>query len=176
MKLLIIGHGRHGKDTVAEYLSARHGLTFKSSSMHCAENVVYPALKDVYGYKSVDECFNDRSNHRSEWYDLIAGYCKDDLARIGREIFEVSDIYCGLRNKREFHAIRNNGLVDYVIWVDRSDYLETEPKSSMSLEPWMADYIIDNNGTLEQLYRNIDDLYDYLTFGDYKDLVNDLLF
>ena len=81
-----------------------------------------------------------------------------------------------MRNKREFHAIRNNGLVDYVIWVDRSDYLETEPKSSMSLEPWMADYIIDNNGTLEQLYRNIDDLYDYLTFGDYKDLVNDLLF
>jgi dephospho-CoA kinase len=45
----------------------------------------------------------------------------------------------------------------------------------MSLEPWMADFIIDNNGTLEQLWRNVDDLYDYLTFGDYKDLVNDLL-
>jgi hypothetical protein len=43
----------------------------------------------------------------------------------------------------------------------------------MTLEPWMADFIIDNNGTLDQLYRNIDDLYDYLAFGEHKDLVND---
>jgi hypothetical protein len=162
MKLLIIGHGRHGKDTVAEYLNTNFDLAFKSSSVHCAENVVYPALKDKYNYDSVHDCFADRHNHRSEWYDLISDYCKNDLARIGREIFEVSDIYCGLRNKREFHAIKNNGIVDYTIWVDRSDWLETEPKSSMSLEPWMADYIIDNNGTLEQLYRNIYDLYQHL--------------
>tara|TARA_R110000868_G_scaffold170370_1_gene405618 strand:- start:182 stop:712 length:531 start_codon:yes stop_codon:yes gene_type:complete len=167
MKLLIIGHGRHGKDTVAEYLSANHGLTFKSSSMHCAEYVVYPALKDRHGYKSLDECYADRANHRSEWYDLIADYCKDDLARIGREIFEVSDIYCGLRNKREFHAIRNNGLVSVAVWVDRSDYLETESKSSMSLEPWMADYVIDNNGTLDQLHKNINDLYSFLSSEKY---------
>lgn len=162
MKLLIIGHGRHGKDTVAEYLDTMFGVRFKSSSVHCAENVVYPILKDKYGYESVHDCFADRSNHRAEWYDLISDYCKDDLARIGREIFEVSDIYCGLRNKREFHAIKNNGLVDYTIWVDRSDWLETEPKSSMSLEPWVADYVIDNNGTLEQLYRNTYELYMYL--------------
>jgi dephospho-CoA kinase len=158
MKLLIIGHGRHGKDTVSEYLQDNYDMQFKSSSMHCAENAVYPVLKERYGYSSVEECYADRHQHRSEWYDLISDYCKDDLARIGREIFKVSDIYCGLRNVREFHSIKNNGLFDYCIWVDRSNYLETEPKSSMSLEPWMADYVIDNNGTLEQLYRNIDDL------------------
>jgi hypothetical protein len=158
MKLLIIGHGRHGKDTVSEYLQNNYGMQFKSSSMHCAENAVYPILKDLYDYSSVEECYADRHQHRSEWYKLISDYCKNDLARIGREIFGISDIYCGLRNIREFHSIKNNGLFDYCIWVDRSDYLETEPKSSMSLEPWMADYVIDNNGTLEQLYRNIDDL------------------
>lgn len=158
MKLLIIGHGRHGKDTVSEYLQDKHGMTFQSSSMHCAANAVYPNLKSVYGYATVEECFSDRHQHRSEWFQLISDYCKDDLARIGREIFQVSDIYCGLRNAREFHAIKNNGLYDYCIWVDRSEFLETEPKSSMSLEPWMADYVIDNNGTLEQLYRNVDDL------------------
>lgn len=159
MKLLIIGHGRHGKDTVAEYLRDKYNLTFKSSSMHCAENVVYPALKDRYGYTSVEECFEDRSAHRAEWFNLISGYCEKDLARIGREIFEVSDIYCGLRNKREFHAIINNALADMVIWVDRSDYLPNEPGDSMSLHPWMADFVIDNNGTLDQFYKNIDDLY-----------------
>lgn len=174
MKLLLIGYGRHGKDTVAEYLRDNHGLTFKSSSMHCAENVVYPALKDMYNYKTIEDCFNDRSNHRAEWYDLISDYCRDDLARIGREIFAVSDIYCGLRNKREFHSIKNNGLVDFTIWVDRSDYLPPEDRSSNTLEPWNADFVIDNNGTLEQLYRNIEDLYNHLAFGDYKDLVLEL--
>lgn len=159
MKLLIVGYGRHGKDTVAEYLCKKHILEFQSSSMHCAERVVFPALKDMYGYETIKECFEDRANHRREWYELISEYCKDDLARIGREIFAVSDIYCGLRNKREFHAIKNNGLFDYAIWVDRSDYLPPEDKSSNTIEPWMADFVIDNNGTLEQLYRNIDDLY-----------------
>lgn len=158
MKLLIIGHGRHGKDTVSEYLRDNYGMQFKSSSMHCAANVAYPTLKDLYGYTSVEECYADRHQHRSEWYQLISDYCKNDLARIGREIFEASDIYCGLRNVREFHSIKNNDLYDYCIWVDRSEFLEMEPKSSMSLEPWMSDYVIDNNGTLEQLYRNIDDL------------------
>lgn len=162
MKILIIGYGRHGKDTVAEYLRDHYGLTFKSSSMHCAENAVFPALRDIYGYSTVEECFADRSNHRTEWYDLISEYCESDPARIGREIFEVSDIYCGLRNKRELHAIRNNGLVDVAIWVDRSDLLPPEDKTSNTLKPWMADFVIDNNGTLEQLYRNIDDLYVYL--------------
>lgn len=175
MKLLIIGHGRHGKDTVAECLRDDYGMTFKSSSMHCAESVVYPVMKWQHSYESVEECYADRHNHRATWFDLIANYCSEDLARIGREIFEVSDIYCGLRNKREFHAIKNNGLVDFTIWVDRSDHLPPEPKDSMSLEPWMADFVIDNNGTLDQLYQNIDDLYNHLAYGDYKDLVLDLL-
>ena len=158
MKILIIGYGRHGKDTVAEYLRNKYGLTFKSSSMHCAENAVFPALCGMYGYSTVEECFADRSNHRKEWYDLISKYCESDPARIGREIFEVSDMYCGLRNKREFHAIRNNDLVDVTIWVDRSDWLPPEDESSNTLKPWMADYVIDNNRDLDELYRNVDDL------------------
>jgi hypothetical protein len=162
MKLLIIGHGRHGKDTVSEYLCEKHHLTFKSSSGHLAEAVVYPALKDMYGYTTVEECFDDRHNHRSEWFNLLADYCGVDAARLGREIFNKSDIYCGLRSWREFNAIKNNGLFDYAIWVDRSDHLPPEPKDSMSLEPWMADFVIDNNGSLEQLERNVKDLYNNL--------------
>ena len=38
----------------------------------------------------------------------------------------------------------------------------------------MADYIIDNNDTLEQLYINVDQLYNYLNFGDYSDILEEL--
>ena len=156
-KILIVGHGRHGKDTMAEYLQDNYGLTYNSSSEFCSENVVFPVLKNLYGYKTHEEAFADRHNHRAEWYDLISGYCKNDPSRLGKEIFRVSDIYCGLRNKREFHSLRNQCVFDYSVWVDRSDHLPPEPKESNSIEQWMCDYTIDNNADLQELYNNIDD-------------------
>lgn len=161
-KLHIIGHGRHGKDTVCDILKQKYQFSFKSSSEFAAERVIYPVLKDTYGYKTPTDCYNDRHAHRAEWHDLIHEYCKLDNARLGREIFAEYDIYCGLRNKTEFHAMRNAGIFDYAIWVDRSNILPLEDKSSMSLENWMADFTIDNNGTLEDLYRNTTILFDRL--------------
>jgi hypothetical protein len=161
-KLLVIGHGRHGKDTVCEILQENYGYDFRSSSHFCAEKLVYPLLKDIYKYSSYEEAYSDRHNHRSEWYNIIHDYCKDDHARLGREIFAEYDIYCGLRNKKEFHAMRNTGIFDYAIWVDRSDYLPPEDPKSMTLQIWMADYVIDNNGNLADLRKNTCDLMDHL--------------
>ena len=61
-----------------------------------------------------------------------------------------------------FHAMKNTGVFDYAIWVDRSDYLPIESKDSMSLEQWMADYTIDNNGTPEDLHFNINELMHHI--------------
>jgi hypothetical protein len=162
LKLLVIGHGRHGKDTVCEILRDKYEYSFESSSQFCNRLFVYDMLKDKYGYADEQECYNDRHNHRAEWYDAICAYNVPDAATLGREIFAEHDIYCGLRNKKEFHAMKNSGVFDYAIWVDRSDYLPLEEKDSMSLEPWMADYVIDNNGTIEDLIHNTSQLMDRL--------------
>jgi hypothetical protein len=161
-KLLVIGHGRHGKDTVCEILRDNYGFGFQSSSEFCARKFIYDELREKYRYNSYEECYRDRHNHRSEWFDMIHNYCRDDYARLGRDIFAEYDIYCGLRNRAEFHAMRNTGVFDYCIWVDRSDHLPPEPRDSMNLEIWMADYVIDNNGTLADLQRSVSDLADYL--------------
>ena len=161
-KLLIIGNARHGKDTVCDILREEFGYSFRSSSDFCAEKFIYDELKVKYGYTSYAQCFEDRHNHRSEWYDMIHEYCRDDYARLGREIFAENSIYCGLRNKSEFHAMRNTQVFDCAVWVDRSDHLPAEDRSSMSLEIWMADYVIDNNGTLEDLKRNTRELVTHL--------------
>ena len=158
LKLLVIGHGRHGKDTVCEILRDKYGYSFESSSRFCSRLFIYNQLKDKYGYASEEDCYADRHNHRAEWYDAICDYNVPDAARLGREIFKEHDIYCGLRNKKEYHAMRNTSVFDYAIWVDRSDYLPPEQKTSMSLEQWMADFTIDNNGTLEELEFNVDQL------------------
>jgi hypothetical protein len=154
-KLLVVGHGRHGKDTVCEMLEV-YGYKFQSSSKFCSELFIYNALKDKYGYKNEDECYTDRHNHRAEWYDMIHNYCSNDLARLGRNLFAEHDIYCGLRNRREFFAMKNEELFDYAIWVDRSDHLPAEDSTSMSIEQWMCDYTLDNNASLDRLERNVE--------------------
>jgi hypothetical protein len=161
-KLLIIGHGRHGKDTVCEMLSNKYAYSFESSSQFCSKLFIFDQLKEKYGYADEEECYADRHNHRAEWYDAICNYNVPDASRLGREIFRAHDIYCGLRNKREFFAMKNTGVFDYAIWVDRSDHLPPESKDSMSLEQWMADFIIDNNGSLDELTFNVDQLMSYL--------------
>ena len=161
-KLLVIGHGRHGKDTVCEILRDSYGYTFESSSKFCSLQFIYNDLKDKYGYANEEECYADRHNHRAEWYNAICDYNIPDAALLGREMFAEYDIYCGLRNKREYYAMKNTGVFDKVIWVDRSDHLPPEGNDSMSLEPWMADYIIDNNGTLGDLAFNVGQLINYI--------------
>jgi hypothetical protein len=161
-KLLVIGHGRHGKDTVCEMLRDKYGYSFESSSKFCSKLFIYDQLKEKYGYSDEEACYADRHNHRTEWYNAICDYNEPDASRLGREIFQAHDIYCGLRNKREFHAMKNTGVFDYAIWVDRSDYLPEESPSSMSLKQWMADYTIDNNGTLAELEFNLEQLINYI--------------
>jgi hypothetical protein len=115
-------------------------------------------LKNKYNYKTEEECYEDRHNHRDEWYNAIVAYNTPNAAKLGTAIFNMYDIYCGLRNKDEFYALYKNRVFDYAIWVDRSKHLPLENESSMSLTMSMADIIIDNNGTLEQLEQQVKDI------------------
>lgn len=159
-KLLVIGHGRHGKDTVCEILRDKYGYTFDSSSRFCSKLFIYNMLKEKYGYKTEEECYHDRHNHRAEWYDAISAFNEEDASSLGKAIFKEHDIYCGLRNGREYEAMKEQHIFDHVIWVDRTDHLPTESKDSMTLEESMADFVIDNNGTLDDLHKRVDALMD----------------
>ena len=159
MKLLIIGHARHGKDTVAEMLSKNFGLTSKASSMAASEIFIYDLLKEKYGYKTPEECFEDRVNHRAEWYDLIVEYNSEDRTRLASKILERYDIYTGMRNSIEIEKCQEKGLFDFVIGVydGRKPH---EPKDSFNIDLWeAADFVIPNGGTLEQLEDKVGKLF-----------------
>jgi hypothetical protein len=162
MKMMIIGHARHGKDTVCEILKQHHGLSWQSSSEAAAASIVYPAMRDVYGYQTVEECLNDRINHRPTWHSLIWEYNRNDPARLARQVYASSDIYCGMRHATELAATRAEHLFDFCIWVDRSQYRAAEGTDSNGVTPAMADYWLDNNGTLADLERNIHHMMDVL--------------
>lgn len=160
LKLLVIGHGRHGKDTVCEMLRDEYNYNFISSSQFCADHFIYNELKDKHGYNTAEECYADRHNHRKLWYDMISDYNLEDPGLLGSEIFKEYDIYCGLRNIREWRKMKQDGTYDVCIWVDRSKHLPPEDESSMSLTKECADVVLDNNGSLDDLRSKLKELID----------------
>jgi len=150
MKVLILGNARHGKDTLAELFNQYFGLTFMSSSQASADFFLYNQLKDKYGYTSSEECFEDRVNHREEWYQAICNYNKDNRARLAQDILSRSDCYVGMRDKEEFNECVKQKLFDLIIWVDASKRLPLEPGTSFNINMSDADIIVENNGTYEE--------------------------
>lgn len=155
-KLLIIGHGRHGKDTVGEMLRDNYGFKFTSSSWFCAEETIW----DNWGcavYNNIDECYADRSNHRTLWAQMISAYNIPDKTKTASTMLSRGfDMYVGMRMRDELEACKANGVFDHIVWVDRSQHLPDEPLGSMNLTRDDADHIIDNNGTLDDLARNVE--------------------
>lgn len=141
---------RSGKDTLAELFHEHFGLTFMSSSQASADFFLYDQLKDKYGYKTPEECFSDRVNHRDEWYLAICDYNKDNRARLASEILKRADCYVGMRDKAEFEECKKQGLFDLVIWVDASNRLPPEPGTSFNINMDDADIVIRNNGTYQE--------------------------
>lgn len=154
-KIYVIGHGRSGKDTVCDRLVNQLGLLMTTSSYFCAKAFIFNTLRGKYGYKSITECFNDRHNHRVEWFTLISDYNSRDPTRLTRAIFKENHIYCGIRRRIEFEASVHAELPDLTIWVDAHRRVEDEGKATMELNAGDADYVINNNGNIHALEHYI---------------------
>lgn len=154
-RLLVIGHGRHGKDTTAEILNELYGYEFESSSVAAARIFLFDALKEKYGYKTFVECFEDRVNHRAEWHNMICDYNSIDKARLAKDILVASDIYVGMRSNAEVEECLRQGIFDLVIGVYDSRK-PLEPEDSFNINIWeKSDIIIPNNRSIDDLRERI---------------------
>lgn len=168
-RLLIIGPARHGKDTVAEILRDEHGYSFISSSFYLAEKVVMPELdRRGISYPDLKACYDDRGNHRELWRDIIAEFNAEDPARLAKMILAECDCYVGMRTPREYFGSRH--LFDAVVWVDASKRVSLiDPTMQIEFDPATM-HLIDNNGTLDDLYPKVAALAALIDFVDQKPL------
>lgn len=160
--ILIIGHARHGKDTAAELLKELYGFTFESSSVAAARIFLFDALKEKYGYKTFQECFEDRVNRRAEWHQAICEYNKDDKARLAKEILKNSNVYVGMRSNAEVEECVRQDIFDLVIGIYDPRKPE-EDKSSFDINIWeKSDLIIPNAEGIIDLRCRLERLSDDL--------------
>lgn len=157
--VIIFGHKQHGKDTACEYLEAKYGVSFASSSLFACQLFLFEQMrKEGHSYETIEECFADRVNHRKYWYEAIRDYNTPDKTRLGTKLFSKNDVYCGIRDLEEFRALKAAGMVRLAIFIDASGRLEKEDPESMKMDIEDADIVITNNGTLEQFYEKLDRL------------------
>lgn len=160
MNILIIGHRQHGKTDVGAMLAKALSTTAHDSSWYMCKNVIYPALKEKYGYDSAAACHADRGNHRQEWFELIEAY-NDEPDRLTKAILSEGSIYVGMRSRMEFEGSKHH--FDAVVWVDASQRAPLEPSTSMKLTQADADYVFDNNGPIEDLPLQLSGLLIWLS-------------
>jgi hypothetical protein len=161
-RLLIIGHARHGKDTLAEKIRDKMGLRFTSSSAFVGSECIWQQW-GRHHYCTFHEMFADRANHRKTWADLISAYNTPDKTKTARTMLDRGyDMYVGIRRLDELNACREAGLFDHIIWVDALKRLPPEGEDSNELTPECADIWFDNNGPKEGVGRFVDSLQDFL--------------
>lgn len=145
MKLLILGHGRHGKDTVAEIIQRKTGMSFASSSRACLE-VIAPIVELVTGETDLEKMYEQRHQHRELWKRAISLYNTSDRTALARQVLQKNDIYVGMRCDIEYQASKH--LFDAVIWVDRWT-MPDDPTMKIEMQKDM--YYIPNAGDLDDL-------------------------
>lgn len=153
MKILVLGHGDHGKNVVAQLLEEMYGLRSLSTS-EAGMTAVWPVLGEEYASDCGGDvvaaraaCYADRKVRRMEWREIIAAFNAEDPARLVRSIVETHDVCVGLRHNVEFMAAR--ALFDHILWVHRPGF-PLDASLDITLSPTTMVPII-NAGSLDLL-------------------------
>lgn len=136
------------------HFQQNHNYKFMSSSWFVAQEAIWPHWGCAV-YPDIHTMFEDRSNHRVLWMQMISAYNTPDKTKTGRTMIERGfDMYVGMRRQDELDACRKTGTFDHYLWVDRSKVLPPET-GSMDIK-YDPSYMVrvDNNGDLDDLYWN----------------------
>lgn len=141
--LAVVGPGRAGKDTVAEWLRDHtvprfHGGCSWTGRHYVAERLGLP----------VDEAWQRRHEMRMSWYTLLNEYRQEDSARLIKDVMGHSDVVAGVRDGQEIWSGIYQGLFDLVLWLDR----DVPHDPTLTFGPEVADVVLPNRGSLDELY------------------------
>lgn len=162
-KILILGHARHGKDTVAELICKHTNLLYQATSFLAYQIFIYDELinKHNHKYDSIYAAFNDRFQHRNLLYNMIKEYNKNDKASLAKDVLQHCDIYVGMRDVDEVIESKLQNIFDLTIGVYNPN-IKHEDISSNTVDVFKySDILIINDSTLIDLENKIIKLTKY---------------
>lgn len=149
MKFLIGGLPRHGKTEAARIIAARLNLTYGNTS-----DTIYAELAKERGCTVASLESLPKETLRSA---LIAK--GDNLCLQGGPAFlaltqlDKHDVVCGVRKPIELSLVREKYPKSVFLWITRPDY--DAPKDNTLLSQLDADYVVVNDGSLNDLEAKI---------------------
>jgi len=146
------GYGRSGKDTGAEWFRDHTKLVFKGGCSWTARIYMAERLsKEMGRLVTPEEAYARRHEDRMKWYEYLNNYRCGAPSRLIRDCLNHSDIICGIRDRAELLAAREEGLLDLIIWVDRE--VPTDPTVTYTADD--CDVIVRNHHSLPDYYAKL---------------------
>lgn len=136
-KIAILGYGRAGKDTAADFLDDHTPLRYGGST----SEYLCPYVAARLGF-SEEEAFRRRHESdemRTLWYDIGNELRKDDPLFLVRKVLAGGDMVVGLRDGEEVARLPEVG-VDLRIWVHR----DVKPDPTCKFGPEDCDVVLYN--------------------------------
>lgn len=150
--LAFCGYGRCGKDTACEWLRDHTKLVFNGGCSWTASPYMAMRLSRELGREvTVEDAYDRRHADRMKWYTYMNEYRRDDPARLIRDCLVHSNIICGIRDREELLAAREEGLLDLIIWIERD--VPTDETVTYTVDD--CDIILRNQHSLGAYYAKL---------------------
>jgi len=147
MKLMLVGHGRAGKDEAGEWFARNTSLTFAGTTSkylckHVSRELGVPE----------DECYATRHENRELWWRIGKKVREQDPGCLIRESLAHGDVIGGVRDLAEVIYARESRCVDLIIWIAR-DSAPTDP--TVEFNSSHCDMIIENHWGLDVYHERL---------------------
>jgi hypothetical protein len=146
-RIMVVGHGRAGKDTACEYLSRITSLRFAgTTSLYLAKYVA--ARLGV----TAQEAYRTRHLNRNFWHRVGREIRKQDPSLLIRESLEKAEIVGGVRDLEEIVVCKKDQLVDLIVWIDND---RVGRDSTVKFSERDCDIVVQNHWTLEEFHHRL---------------------
>ena len=118
-RVLIVGHGRSGKDTVAALLAEKFGYRLGGSMSYAVIPLITYSLTGRTDAYMQEYCYKHRHNNRKYWYDYCNLLRQIDPLLLVKLTLSTTDFIIGIRDKDEFINSLDYFKPHNVLWIER---------------------------------------------------------
>jgi len=112
-KILIVGPGRCGKDSLGDFIHKNSKHTYAGSTSKFLAKYVAQQFQI-----STEQAYELRHQHREQWFEIGNSIRENDHGLLQKEALAVGNVVAGIRDFREIAWACYNEIYDHIIWID----------------------------------------------------------